>query len=87
MLALRLPPLPSSIDRERARTGFHAQELMIGNEYVCDIKGAASAKMDSFYILDRLSTQEEKKNPERKGTYFQKGMDLRAVKQKLLQTG
>ena len=61
--------------------------IMIGNEYICDITGASSANMDSFYILDKLSTKEEKKNPERKGTYFQKGMDLRAVKQKLLQTG
>ena len=59
--------------------------IMIGNEYICDITGASSANMDSFYILDKLSTKEEKKNPEKgRSTCFQEGMDLRKVKRKLL---
>lgn len=63
------------------------ETIMIGNELPCDIKGAAAAGMDSFYILDKLSTKEEKKNPEKgRSTCFQEGMDLRALRKKLLET-
>ena len=58
--------------------------LMIGNEYICDIEGAAAAQIDTFYILDHLSTKEEKENPEKGiATYFQKGMNLKAVRRRL----
>ena len=61
------------------------QCLMIGNDPFCDILGALHAGMDAYYIHDRLSP---KKTIRRKELgippeYFQEGMNLRTVRQRL----
>ena len=50
--------------------------LMLGNDPDCDIRGAAGAGMDSFYLHTGLSPAFDPAAP---ATYVQKGADLRRV--------
>ena len=50
---------------------------MIGNDPVCEIRGAASVGMDTFYIRSALSPKEEKEHIP--STFFLSGMDLKRV--------
>ncbi len=57
--------------------------LMIGNDPVCDVSGARRVGMDSYYIHSALSPA----CPDRDAigaTYVQLGMDLRALRRRLL---
>ena len=56
--------------------------LMIGNDPVCDIRGAAAVGMDSFYIRSALSPKEQKEHVQ--STFFLFGMDLKRVQKMLL---
>ena len=52
--------------------------LMIGNDPVCDIAGAAAVGMDTWYIRSALSPKEPAELPAAP-TYRQPHMDLRAI--------
>lgn len=56
--------------------------LMIGNDPVCDIRGATAVGMDSFYIRSALSPKEQKEHV--LPTFFLSGMDLKRVQKMLL---
>lgn len=54
-----------------------SRSLMIGNDPVCDIGGASSVGMDTFYIRSALSPKEQKEHVP--STFSLSGMDLKRV--------
>ena len=58
------------------------ESIMIGNDYKCDILGAKGVGLDTFYIHSNLSPDLEQ---EVESTYFLQEMDLRRVKEILIQ--
>ena len=62
--------------------------LMVGNDYRCDIQGAAAAGMRGYYILSGISPRADKERAERgepfDAAFVQIGMDLKKVRRNLL---
>ncbi len=54
--------------------------LMIGNDPYCDVQGALDVGMDACYIRCKLSPKE---SCDIRPTYYQDGMDLKALKRKI----
>ncbi|MBQ6335319.1 MAG: HAD family hydrolase [Erysipelotrichaceae bacterium] len=53
--------------------------LMIGNDPICDVRGAKVLGIDTYYIQSSLSP----KIPDEDPTYCQKGMDLKTIRIKI----
>lgn len=80
-------PSPRFFDALCKEYSLHAADcLMIGNDPDCDVAGARRAGMDSYYIHSALSpARGERGAVGTAGTQF--GMDLTALRRKLLRTG
>ena len=81
-------PDPVFYRRPLVDLGLDAKDcLMIGNDYQCDILGAAGVGMDGYYILSGLSPKERRETFDediKDAAMFQRGMDLDRVRRKCL---
>ena len=74
-------PDPKIYETALQRSGLPAGKcLMIGNDPICDVKGAVNAGIDAYYIRSALSPKTE--NTE-KTVGLQEGMDLGLLKRRI----
>ena len=78
-------PEPLFFQKALEKTGYlPADCLMVGNDIRCDMEGAVSAGMSGYYILSNLSPKEDREKELPSSCMYQKGMDLKLVKKRIL---